>query len=193
MSQCNCKICRNNLTDIVNSKGQDNISFLSIKKYLIDNHNLDVTENVIKRHLKTFEIEPSKEEYIPPKNIIGDSVIDNQNKMKINLNDVTLQGYNFDENNPKEIVRYLQTIHLALYLKQLEITFREVEEYNLGHRENYPSVAVNNLKKLYELLDSISGISLYSNQQAAIKTVELLGLKIDKFESYLLPENKNVV
>ena len=195
MNQCNCKICRNNLTDIVNSKGNDNISFLAIKKYLIDSHELDVTENVIKRHLKVYGIDRSDKGSNSTNTVIveaNEGVIDKRGNITIDLNDINLDNYDFDESDPRTIVRYLQKTHLGLYLKQLEIAYQEVTEYQLGIRENYPTVAVNNLKKLFELLDSITGISIYSNQQAAIKTVESMGLKIDRFESFVLSEIKEI-
>ncbi|MFM6152344.1 MAG: hypothetical protein ACKPE3_04975 [Sphaerospermopsis kisseleviana] len=193
MTQCNCKICRNNLTDIVNQKAkEDNIGYSDIKKYLYESHDLSVTENVVKRHLKAYGIEinnqvdPTVNEVFVE---VNQGVINNQNKIITDLNNITLDKYNFDENDARTIVKYLQKIHLGLYLKQLEITYQEIEEYKLGLRENYPNVAVNNLKKLFELLDSLTGISIYSNQQAAVKTVEAMGLKIERFESYIKSEN----
>jgi hypothetical protein len=192
MSQCSCKICRNNLTDIVNLKGKDNIGYSDIKKYLDNNHNLNVTENVIKRHLKTFGIEVDKQVNRVVNDVFietNQGVINNQNKILIDLNDIALNKYNFDESDPRTIVRYLQKIHLGLYLKQLEITYQEIEEYKVGLRENYPNIAINNLKKLFEILDNLTGISIYSNQQAAIKSVESMGLKIERFESYIKSEN----
>ena len=198
MSQCscNCKICRNGLTDVVNSKAKDNISYSSIKKYLDSNHNLNVTENVIKRHLKAYGIEDNKQStnhttHTTLNDILTsvNGVIDNQNRILIDLNDIRLDKYNFDENDARTIVRYLQKIHLGLYLKQVEIAYKEIEEYQCGLREIYPNIAVNNLKKLFELLDNLTGITIYSNQQAAIKTVESMGLKIERFENYIKSEN----
>ncbi|MFM6005246.1 MAG: hypothetical protein ACKPB7_18580, partial [Sphaerospermopsis kisseleviana] len=62
MTQWNGKICRNNLTDIVNQKAkEDNIGYSDIKKYLYESHDLSVTENVVKRHLKAYGIEINNE------------------------------------------------------------------------------------------------------------------------------------
>ena len=183
---CNCKICRNNLADIINSKFEnDNISLFDGKKYLSHSHNLEVTENVIKRHLKSYEIEigrNTKNTAITPSEILTsatDSVINRSGFSLIDLNDIDLDKYDFDKNSLMSIASYIQKIHLGLYLKQSEIAYQEISDYQNGLRENYPNVAVNNLKKLFDLLDGTTGIRKYIDINACIQRLESEGFKID--------------
>ena len=183
---CNCKICRNNLADIINSNFEnDNISLFDGKKYLSHSHNLEVTENVIKRHLKAYEIEigrNTKNTAITPSEILTsatDSVINRSGFSLIDLNDIDLDKYDFDKNSLMSIASYIQKIHLGLYLKQSEIAYQEISDYQNGLRENYPNVAVNNLKKLFDLLDGTTGIRKYIDINACIQRLESEGFKID--------------
>lgn len=182
---CSCKICRNNLADIVNQKNMDGISILEVKKYLQKNHNLDVTENVIKRHLKAYgidiNIDKSSDDISIKSEIImnaTDSVINKDGIVLFDLNNVDLDKYDFDLENPETFVNYIQKIHIGLYLKQLEITYKELNEYQNGHRENYPNNAINNLKKLYELLEKTSGINNFVSVNSAIRKITNEGYMI---------------
>lgn len=182
-SICNCKICRNELTDIINDKFiNDNISILDAKKYLAKNHNLDVTENVIKRHLKNYNIEIDNDvEIINPTKVISpnyDNVINKNGEILVDLNDINLDKYDFDKNDLMSIAAYIQKIHLGLYLKQCEIASKELEEYKIGIRENYPSTAINNLKKLFELMEKSSGIRYSIDINAASDRIYKEGYKI---------------
>ena len=180
---CNCKICRINLADIINSKFiDDNISILDAKKFLSKNHNLDVTDNVIKRHLKAFNIEVNNHkqainatEVFVSKN---DSVINKRGEILIDLNDINLEKYDFDKNDLMSIAAYIQKIHLGLYLKQCEIVTKELKEYQDGLRENYPNTAINNLKKLFELMEKSSGIRYSIDINAASDRIHREGYKI---------------
>jgi hypothetical protein len=189
---CNCKICRNNLADIINDKFiNDNISILDAKKYLAKNHNLDVTENVIKRHLKNYNIEINNDvEIINPTKIISpnyDNVVNKNGEILIDLNDINLDKYDFDKNDLMSIAAYIQKIHLGLYLKQCEIATKELEEYKIGIRENYPNTAINNLKKLFELMERSSGIRYSIDINAASDRIYKEGYKIisDGFDDNL--------
>lgn len=174
---CSCKICRNNLADIVNQKIIDGISILDVKKNLQKNHNLDVTENVIKRHLKAYgiDINIDKSEIIMN---ATDSVINKDGIVLFDLNKVDLHKYDFDLENPESFVHYIQKIHIGLYLKQLEITYKELNEYQSGQRENYPNNAINNLKKLYELLEKTLGINNFVSINSAIRKITNEGYSI---------------
>jgi hypothetical protein len=182
---CNCKICRSNLADIINSKFEnDNISLSDGKKFLSQNH-VEVTENVIKRHLKAYKIEISsintKNTTITPSEIIlsaTSSVINRNGEILIDLNDINLDKYDFDKNCLGAIATYIQKIHLGLYLKQAEITYQELSEYQNGLRENYPNAAINNLKKLFELLEKSSGIRYSIDINAAVDKIHREGYKI---------------
>jgi hypothetical protein len=180
---CNCKICRNNLADIINSKFEnDNISLSDGKKFLSQNH-VEVTENVIKRHLKAYKIEISinTKNTITPSEVIlsaTSSVINRNGEILIDLNDINLDKYDFDKNCLISIATYIQKIHLGLYLKQAEITYQELSEYQNGLRENYPNAAINNLKKLFELLEKSSGIRYSIDINAAVDKIHREGYKI---------------
>lgn len=182
-SLCSCKICRNNLADIVNEKINDGISIKSIKKELLKN-NIDVTENVIKRHLKAYGIDIDKsinDVPITPSEVVmnaTDSVVNKDGIVLCDLNNIDLEKYDFDLQNPDTFVEYIQKIHIGLYLKQVEIAYKELGEYQIGKRENYPNNAINNLKKLYQLLEQSMGINNFVNINSAIKKIENEGYKI---------------
>lgn len=183
---CNCKICRNGLSDIINSKFEnDNISLSDGRKYLSKQHNLEVTENVLKRHLKAYNIEIDKNvksTVINPSEVLinaTDSVINRNGQVLIDLNDINLDKYDFDKESLTSIASYIQKIHLGLYLKQAEITYQEISDYQNGTRETYPNVAVNNLKKLFDLLDATIGIRKFIDVNACIQRLENEGFKFD--------------
>ena len=183
---CSCKICRSGLSDIINSKFEnDNISLSDGRKYLSKNHNLEITENVIKRHLKAYNIEVNgnvKNIVINPTEIVTsatDSVINRNGQVLIDLNDINLDKYDFDKDSLLSIAGYIQKIHLGLYLKQAEIAYKEISDYQDGVRETYPNVAVNNLKKLFDLLDATIGIRKYIDINACIQRLENEGFKFD--------------
>lgn len=158
------------MTDIINQLANDGIGIPTLKKKLKNEFNLNVTENVIKRHLDKYGILPNETNQNIESPVIS-GVVDTQNRITVSLNDINLDGYNFDKDSPNSIVAYLQKCHLGIYLKQLEITYQELEEYHQGLREIPPTIAIRNLRMLFELLDSITGISVYSNQQAAINSL----------------------
>lgn len=186
MIQCECKICRNGLSSITNQKYVDGASFSEILQYLSD-ENIAISKNVLTRHLKAYGLLKSEND-ISIKDIeigVNEGVLTRDKRILVDLNDISIDEYDFDFNDPNSLLGYLQKIHLALYFKQLEISYQHIVEYQAGLRKNYPSLAVSSLKKLFDILDSITGLTIYSNQSNALKVVESMGFKIQKIENFL--------
>ncbi|WP_414589222.1 hypothetical protein [Scytonema sp. PCC 10023] len=174
--RCNCKICRNSLAEFTNGLAESGLGFSAIKKRLKDHYNFETTETVIKRHLQSFDLIRSEQETTAIE-------IDDFEYPTFALDDIglQLQQYDFDPKNPLSIIQYLQKCHLGIYLKQLAIVYQKVSEYEQGLRGLPPTTEINDLKKLFELLDSITGISVFSNQQAAIQKVQNMGYSIEQY------------
>ena len=172
MARCNCKICRNNLSDTVNDLYLSGVNQVFILEMLKNTHQLIINKSVLTRHLESFELleESTVKEH--------KQVINSSNQISVDLNNLSLVDYDFDIQKPESVIAYIQKIHLAIYLKQLEIVAQEIIEYQMGTREVPPSVAINNLKKLFDVLDRTTGIEVTVNQQKAIQVVETLGFKL---------------
>lgn len=178
--KCRCKICRKNLGELVNEMYQANSPIDAIVKTLENNHQCETNADTVKRHLeKTGVYVESIEPYVS---------INDVPMYEYDLNSTSFEKYDFDSGSPTEVVRYLQKVHLGLYFKQLEIVAKEQDDFYRGLRDTPPGQSITRLKQLYELLDNITGISIYANQQAALKKVELMGLSIEKFSAYVIPE-----
>ncbi len=188
---CKCKICRNNLTQSVNSWYVNGFSLSEIVQKLQNENRIKITEKTVQRHLENFNLEIREEN---DNNTI--TRIEQQSKsndsLEYDLNNITFNKYEFDENNPISAITYLQKAHLHLYLRQLEIVCKEQEMYYEGENLELPHGSLLRLKMLFELLDNITGISLYANQQAAIQKVESMGLKVERFSS-LVTTQENVI
>ena len=176
MNTCRCKICKTNLGSLVNDLATQDLSIKSIQKQLLY-QNLDVTELTIERHLKAFDLSSGTVEKQP-------ETIEVIPVRQYKIRDSNLSDWGLSMDDPHGVVRYLQECQLKMYLTQLDITFQELMEYANGDIEHYPSTAVSNLKKLWDLLDPVTSISLYSNQQAAMKTIESMGIEIPKISGF---------
>jgi hypothetical protein len=55
-----------------------------------------------------------------------------------------------------------------------------INAFKRGEIKRYPTLAVTNLVRLYTLLDRVTGLGVFTNQQSAIQTVEALGFKFEK-------------
>ncbi len=172
MAKCNCKICRNNLADTVNDLYISGVNQVFILEMLKNTHRLTVNKSVLTRHLESFEL---------PEEFTGTEhkqVINSSNQISVDLNNLSLVDYDFDIQKPETVIEYIQKVHLAIYLKQLEIVAQEIIEYQMGTSEIPPTISINNLKKLFDILDRTTGIEVTINQQKAIQVVESLGFKL---------------
>jgi hypothetical protein len=175
---CKCKICRKKLGELVNELYTSNSPISSIIKTL-DNEGCETNEDTIKRHLKKAKLLRNNDNF---------EILDQKPQLSYDLNSIDFEQYDFDSQSPTDAVAYLQKVHLYIYFKQLEIVTREQDEFYKGIRDTPPSQSITRLKQLYELLDNFTGISIYASQQAAIKKVELMGLSIEKFSAYVMPD-----
>jgi hypothetical protein len=182
---CNCKICRKNLGELVNELYQTGSPIDVIVETLVTNHQCETNEDTTRRHLEKAGL------YVSVGSSSGSIAV--EPPYEFDLNAISFDRYDFDSGLPTEVVTYLQKVHLGLYFKQLEIVAREQDDFYHGVRDTPPGQSVTRLKQLYELLDNITGISIYANQQAAIKKVELMGLSIEKFSAYVMPEEQTDV
>jgi hypothetical protein len=166
---CKCKICRKNLGELVNDMYLANSPISSIIKTL-DKEECETNEDTIKRHLRKFNLLNNSDDF---------EIVDLNPTLSYDLNTISFERYDFDSESPNEAVAYLQKVHLYIYFKQLEIVTREQDEFYQGIRDTPPSQSITRLKQLYELLDKFTGVSIYVNQQAAIKRIELMGYTLN--------------
>lgn len=143
-------------------------------------NDLDVSSLTIERHLKVFNVESGEVERKPE----TPEIVEAETIPVFQLKDTSLSKWNLTMDDPHGIVRYLQESQVKMYLTQLDITWQQLCEFQAGLRKEYPSTAVNNLKKLWDLLDPVTSISLYANQQAAMKTIESMGIEIPKITGF---------
>jgi len=188
---CQCKICRNNLSQSVNSWYVDGFSLTQIVEKLQQENKITITEKTVQRHLENFNLEIRPENYNSTISLIENQVKPNES-LEYDLNNITFNKYNFDDSDPISAITYLQKAHLHLYLRQLEIVCKEQEMYYKGETLEVSHGSIIRLKMLFELLDNITGISLYANQQAAIQKIESMGLKVERFSS-LVTTHENVI
>ena len=188
--ECKCKICRHNLGELVNNLYQSGSPNSEILQELA-NKNCETNASALTRHLKKVGI-------FRDKNLeVGESrenrgttqsnyqIANRVNPGEYDLNSINFDRYNFDETSPMETIEYLQRVHLSLYLKQLEIVAREQDDYYKGERELPPGQSITRLNQLYEMLNNLTGISIYANQQAAIQKVQMMGLVIKSYNPLL--------
>lgn len=182
--QCPCKICRNRLSKTANDKFVGGFSLAELKGWLLNDHKLDVSETTIKRHLEKFNF--TVNENPQPKAEIR--------KIESNLQPM---GYDFkairfskfaDENNPIDVLTFLQNAHLHLYEKQLEIVAKEQDLYYQGLSEDFPVSSVQKLRMLQEMFANISGVFMFASQQAAIRKIQSMGLTVEEYQPLELPD-----
>jgi hypothetical protein len=188
---CKCKICRNNLTESVNKWYVDGFSLTQIVEKLQQENKLTITEKTVQRHLETFNLGIRPENTNNAINLV-ENQIKSKESLEYDLNNITFDKYNFDDHDPISAITYLQKAHLHLYLRQLEIVCNEQERYYKGEAIEVSHGSIIRLKMLFDLLDNITGISLYANQQAAIQKIESMGLKVERFSS-LVTTHENVI
>jgi hypothetical protein len=160
---CGCKICNANLGEFLNEDIQSGTTPKQAQKNLLD-RGLKVDIKTVMRHLSAFEITPKPQE-IPQRQLT-----------KVNMKNFDFSKYEFEETNPIAIVGYLQKLFLKVTLNQSELLLRSQSEALEGLIVGVPEEEMRNLERAYKLLDSVTGFSLYSNQQTAIKIVESMGL-----------------
>jgi hypothetical protein len=146
-------------------------------------YQVSMTLSEIDQHLKFFGLEckPQSQPLKTVKKSVVESVIDETGKPLVDLDNLDFTPYQkLDPNSPNSISSYIQRIQLYLYLQQCEIVISKINAFKRGEIKRYPTLAVTNLVRLYTLLDRVTGLSVYTNQQSAIQTVEALGFKFEK-------------
>lgn len=176
---CKCQICKNNLTELVNRLALERANIKSIQNQLLM-HDLDVSALTIQRHLKAYDIESGELERVPEM----PDIVETETIPVFQIQDTSLSKWGLSMDDPHGIVRYLQECQVKMYLTQMDITWQQISEFQAGLRKEFPSTAVNNLKKLWDLLDPVTSISLYANQQAAMRTIESMGIEIPKINGF---------
>jgi hypothetical protein len=187
-SSCGCKICRKSLGTVVNNLVNDGLSLSDTLKLLENEHSIKVTEKLLQRHLNAFDIQYQIKRPVQKINDSRDNNDIPHELIVVNLNEISLEKYDFNLDEPLSIIRYLQKTHLALYLKQLELVHREQLEFELGLNFNPPNTTIRGAKLLYEIYEASTAINVYANQQAAIRTVEAMGLKVESYTSFIIPD-----
>ncbi len=182
MTLCKCKICQKKL-DIGGEIEQLTTRQLQVR--LKTQYQVSMTLNEIDQHLKFFGLDCKPQSQSQPqksvKKSVIESVIDQTGKPLVDLDNLDFSPYKkLDPNSPNSISSYIQRIQLYLYLQQCEIVISKINAFKRGEIKRYPTLAVTNLVRLYTLLDRVTGLSVFTNQQSAIQTVEALGFKFEK-------------
>jgi hypothetical protein len=180
MSLCKCKICQKKL-DLGGEISQLTTRQLQVR--LKTQYQISMSLDEIDQHLKFFGLEckPQSQPQKTVKKSVIESVVDEIGKPLVDLDNLDFTPYQkLDPNSPNSISTYIQRIQLYLYLQQCEIVISRINAFKRGEIKRYPTLAVTNLVRLYTLLDRVTGLSVYTNQQSAIQTVEALGFKFEK-------------
>ena len=172
---CGCKICKNNLGEYTNELANEGYSLNEIIENL-KNHGLNVDKKLILKHLNAYDITLKNDNDV--KNFSGDIV-------NIDLKSFDFSKYDFDIKKPISIITYLQKLHLKIHLNQAELLLKYQNDVLHGDMEDVPSDALKNIAISWKILSEISGISVFVNQQSAIRTVESMGLIISGQENIL--------
>ncbi|MEM7726049.1 MAG: hypothetical protein AAF208_06705 [Cyanobacteria bacterium P01_A01_bin.45] len=184
MDGCGCKICKSGLGEFTNELANRGVSVNDISLEL-KSQDLEVTHTIIKKHLTAYDI-PYTEE-------LRELEIEGLTPVTVELNQIDFSQYQFDENNPDEIISYLQKINLKLYLNQARITLQRQQDVIEGRLSEVPLETVRALESLYKILEKSTAIDVQVNQQKAIKEVEALGLVVQKPAYFLPASNQNNV
>ena len=180
MMQCKCKICEKKL----DLGGEiELLTTRQLQVRLKTQYQVSMSLNEIDQHLKLsgLECKPQSQPQKTVKKSVIESVIDETGKPLVDLDNLDFSPYKkLDPNSPNSISTYIQKIQLYLYLQQCEIVISKINAFKRGEIKRYPTLAVTNLVRLYTLLDRVTGLSVYTNQQSAIQTVESLGFKLEK-------------
>lgn len=177
---CGCKICKNNLGENTNRLILDGSSPNEVINFLKEN-NLTVSKKLLSRHLSAFGIHMSEYE------IKETTVLE---AIEVDMNDFDFSRYSFDSNNPVSVIDYLQKLHLKIHLNQAEILLKLQQDVLEGKSIDVSTDALKNLLISWKIFNESSGIAIYANQQAAIKIVEAMGIKIEQYNSYILPSEE---
>lgn len=161
---CNCLICRSGYHDLANE--------------LLAKFELAIVFKKLKAKIKNLQL-PILETHCENLGIVP---IDETKQIKTQLHKpdfsdyLTFENYNFDKNNPREIIEYIQAIQLKLYLLQSEITVREISDYLAGNIDNPPIMSVINQKRFLDMLEQCSSLKILTDQHVAVKIVKSMGL-----------------
>ncbi|BAY73586.1 hypothetical protein [Trichormus variabilis] len=170
--KCNCKICQKNHAQYVNELSEQGKDYQEIKRLLLSEKLLNVTTKTIENHFKKPSITVDttdivEYDYQPIEKVSTDNI------------DELISKYGIDVNQPQEIISHIQKTHLLMYLKQQEITFRELNKEIAGDQLNNSTKAIRNLKSLSDLLDNFTHISMWANTASAIAHLQKLGYQIN--------------
>lgn len=168
MTGCGCKICNANLGDYANDLISSGESLSSVIK-LLEHQGLKVSKKVLKNHLFAYEIQ-----FFDDDNL---EVVDTT-PVEIDLNEIDFSEYNFDLNDPEEVIAYIQKIALKLYFNQSKITLQAQQDTLNGSLPGVPITTVKNLDMIHRMLDKSIALGVRVNQHNAIKVVEEMGLTI---------------
>jgi hypothetical protein len=161
---CNCLICRTGHDELANE--------------LLASFELSIVFKKLKSKIKNLQL-PILETHCENLGIVP---VDESKQIKLqvhkpNFNDrLNFGDYRFDKNNPVEIIEYIQSIQLKLYLLQSEITLEELQNYKEGKSDNLPIISVINQKRFLDMLEQCSGLKILADQEVALKVVKNLGI-----------------
>lgn len=188
MALCNCKICTNGLSEIVNDLAQSE-PLESVLKTLRDEHGLTCNRFTLKRHLEAFGIEStSAVDRLPTMGIEAQEISYHE---PIDLGDLTLERWKLSKNDPAAIVSFLQEKLIVLSLRQMEIVASQQQQYLERETHTEPSKeSISNLRVLLSLADKFTAISLQANQQQAVRVVQALGYEAEDLRA--LPNSETL-
>ena len=204
---CGCKICKKNLGEHTNELANEGYSLNEIIENLnynlhqqihwcvhegyslneiienLKNQGLNVDKKLVLKHLNAYDITLKSDNNVKKSN---------GNIVNIDLKSFDFSKYDFDITQPISIISYLQKLHLKIHLNQAELLLKYQNDALSGYSEDIPSDALKNIAISWKILSEVSGISVYVNQQNAIKTVESMGLIVSGQENILEGDNDNV-
>lgn len=172
-----------NLWDNVSLNEFENMTLRQIQVRLKTKYQKSIGLSEIKSYLTDKGVNFKKENDVglTLKKSVFESVVDENDQPLISLDNLDFSCYKkLDLNSPNSILSYIQKIQLYLYLKQCEIVVSKINMYQNGTIKRYPTLAVTNLVRLFGLYNAVTGISVYSNQQSAIQSVEAMGFQLDR-------------
>lgn len=166
---CGCEICKADLGEYTNQLIVDGFSLKEVVKYL-KSQRLMIDKKTVLRHLNAYGITPSSDSV--------DTQVVTSEPVNIELKTFDFSKYDFDVNKPISIISYLQKLHLKIHLNQAELLLKLQNDVLQGESLDVPGDALKNIATSWKLLSEVSGINVYVNQQAAIRTVEAMGMTV---------------
>jgi hypothetical protein len=175
---CGCKVCKQGLGDTVNEMIQNQIEPVAVLKFL-NSKGCKVSEKLLRKHLSAFSIP------FPENETQFDNTLET---IPNNLVEIDFSEYKIDLSNPEIALELLQKINLQIFLNQSRITLQAQNNVLNGVCPDIPKEILRNQALALDMLDKCTGLSVITNQQQAIKTVESMGLTITP----VTPAIKNV-